>query len=44
MINWRMFIGYAFEFFDKAAGFSVDVMPVGSFRMLLQSADFMSFS
>ena len=23
--NWRMFIGYAVKFFDKAAGFSVDV-------------------
>ena len=23
--NWRVFIGYAFKFFDKAAGFSVDV-------------------
>ena len=23
--NWGMFIGYAFKFFDKAAGFSVDV-------------------
>ena len=23
--NWRMFIGYAFKFFNKAAGLSVDV-------------------
>ena len=25
VFNWRMFIDYAFKFFDKAAGFSVDV-------------------
>ena len=26
--NWCMFVGYAFKFFDKAAGFSVDVVWV----------------